>query len=66
MTLRRKLSFVLTKTFEAFAVKRDFPHGFIASLTIVFVKMRANAKSLSAWTTSYCKQNMIRRLSILV
>ena len=61
---RRKLFFALTRTFGAFAVKRDFLHGFIESPTTVFARMRAAAKSLWAWMRNNCKRSMIRKPSI--
>src|SRR5216117_4124551 len=60
MIWRRKLLFALTRTSAAFAVKRDFQPGFTASRTIVFARMRAAAKRLSALMRSSGKQSMIQ------
>ncbi len=66
MTLPRKLFFGRTKTFAVFAVKRDFPHGFIESLTIAFARTRAVARSWWAWMKNNGRQNRTRTLSIPV
>src|SRR5215467_5133228 len=44
MTLHKKLFSELTRTFEAFGVKRDFPRGSIESHTTAFVRTRVDAK----------------------
>ena len=55
-----------TKISAAFAVRRDFPHGFIESRTIAFAKMRGVARSWWAWMRSNGRQNRTRTLWIPV
>ena len=61
----RKPLFALTRIFAAFAVKRDFQHGFTESRTTVFARMRVVARNSSVWMRSSGKGSRIRRLSIL-
>ena len=62
----RKRFCELTKTFAAFAVRRDSQRGFIGLLTIAFEKMRAGGRNLWESTRNKSKGNRILRLPILV
>src|SRR6266699_4440094 len=56
----RKLFCELTRTFAAFAVRRDSQRGFIGLLTIAFEKMRAGARNLSELMKTNFKPSRIR------
>ncbi len=62
----RKPSYARRRSSQVFAVKRDFLPGFTASLTIVFARTRANARSWWAWMRSNYRPSVIRRLSMPV
>ena len=63
---RSKHSCVHIKTFAAFAVKRASQHGFTASRTTVFEKMRAAGRNLWESTRNKSKDDRILRLPTLV